>query len=279
MNIAKAVVVPRTQRWWHLACRLLLIFSSFVYAHAQADWTARPPVNPALRYLGEFRVINWNASARPPDGHNMDTPPATIADFILDNALEYDANIITLQEMSYEALLYLQAGLGLSWDCRWTLFGTIDLYRDIRVTCVRGVGTNYRAERLENVGSYSDDLKGAEWWGYTQLEYFGVLVTNVHTRSHWAIDHVGELHREVTTGIVAGDFNHEYPDLFQSWFQTDLDRAPTLQDKKVDHILTVERPIEVDGGTLGEGGSNHEMLFARFRFTGTIIRPGPLPRP
>lgn len=113
---------------------------------------------------------HWNAAARDED-FNGPTPPADVASFIVEHVVELDANIVTLQEMSFDALTHLIPKLGPSWDCHWYRFGTQELYADLRVTCVKGTGTNFRAYRLRDVGLYPAEYFGKEWWAYTQLEY------------------------------------------------------------------------------------------------------------
>jgi hypothetical protein len=46
-----------------------------------------------LYFLGEFRIVNWNAGA---NGENLTRPAQDIADFILENLDKYDANVLTL---------------------------------------------------------------------------------------------------------------------------------------------------------------------------------------
>ena len=50
-----------------------------------------------------------------------------------------------------------------------------------------------------------------------QIDYKGVRITCVHTRAYWKHLHNRKLHKNVTSGgIIAGDFNHPYPDKLYS---------------------------------------------------------------
>jgi hypothetical protein len=246
-----------------------------------------------LYFLGEFRIVNWNAGAT---GENSLNSARDIADFILDNLDKYNANVLTLQELREDVHIALVMGLhqrSFDWTCDAHVFGAD---KDLRVTCVKGPTHNFRAVRLANHTSnpciipwpVPECLKNREWWGYSQVDYFGTTITNVHSRSAWDRQHANQLHAEVLTGIVAGDFNRERPDLTQDgapyWHQTDLAWLPTHIrheengdfPEKIDHVLTVEPPYQPSAELAGKHGSSHEMLLTRFRLLVPVgpIRPG-----
>ena len=206
---------------------------------------------------GEFRIVNWNTDN---SYRNLDKDKE-IVDFVLDEVQKYSANVITLQELEVHTFKLLQQrlfqeyGMG-KWYCFFHWFGLTG-----NAICVFGHGSKFKWGKLsgERFGPSID------WWGYMQIDYNGVTITNVHTRSTWAENHVQELHNLVTSGIVAGDFNYENPEN-SGWFQTDLNLEPTWSDKKIDHILTVEQPQTVGGGSRGKGGSNHRLIVASIVF-------------
>jgi hypothetical protein len=235
-----------------------------------------------LYFAGEFRIVNWNAGA---NGENLTRSAQDMADFILENLDKYDANVLTLQELRWDVHIAVVMGLherSYDWTCHAHIFGA---GKDLRLTCVKGPTRNFRAARLDNHTTDpcipGDDgcLKNREWWGYTQVDYFGITFTKVHSRAAWDRQHANQLHAEVLTGIVAGDFNRERPDLTQDgeffWYQTDLAWLPT-HDLKIDHILTVEPPFQPSAELAGKHGSSHEMLLTRFRLLVRVgsIRPG-----
>lgn len=198
-----------------------------------------------LACTGEFRIVDWNAAGSDPDWNKgKDTE---VADFVLGKVKSINANVITLQEVTDTTYSRLKKQLTRRWDCHFQRFGV-----DGIATCVKGRAANFQWKRL------SGERWGPEidWWGYIQLEYNGLKITNVHTRAHWADQHLAELHKDVKTGIVAGDFNHTNP----GWHQTDLDLEPTWQDKKIDHVLMVEKPQRAWGDAQEKGGSNHRVL-------------------
>ena len=116
--------------------------------------------------------------------------------------------------------------------------------------CVDGTAKNFQWKRLANVSEDPNELPdfpGPYWWGYVQAEYEGVLITSVHTRSYWSHEHVTELHEDVKTGIVSGDFNFRDPTknpnippnpafdpTVPDWYQTDLDWEWTIDGFEID---------------------------------------------
>ena len=268
-------------------------------AHLRAVWPAEgfesealvwarlgPGQAASLDFFGELRIVNWNASAHERNKHRpaatVSTPWLTlpgIADDILAQVDYFNANVITLQEQREDVYRALRDGLferderdGLldhrAWTCEAHEFGAM---RDFRITCVKGPLANLRVRRLVNAGAlhYPRD-KNREFWGYMQVDYYGVTITNVHVRDHWDRQHVCQLHHEVRTGVVAGDFNYptpeQSPDHQLPWFQTDVNGPPTWQQEKIDHVLTVEPHVYPHAELAGKHGSNHEMLLTRFRF-------------
>lgn len=213
------------------------------------------PLKPKIN--GEFRIVNWNTDN---SYRNLDKDDKVV-DFVLDAVRKYNANVITLQELEVHSFKHLQKrlfqeyGMG-EWYCFFQWFGLTG-----NAICVRGHGSKFKWGKLtgERFGPSID------WWGYMQVNYHEVTITNIHTRSTWAKEHVQELHEKVTSGIVAGDFNYENPES-PGWFQTDLQLEPTWTDKKIDHILTVERPQTVEGDAKDKGGSNHRLIVASIVF-------------
>lgn len=200
---------------------------------------------------GEFRIVNWNVAGADCSFNGGKAEQAAM--FIVKEVAALDANVITLQELSGLGLYELEKRLSGSWHFYAERFG-----ESLIVTCVQGEASNVSWQRLGGSG-YN---RFTDWWGFVQLEYHGVQITNVHTRGHWADAHVEELHTKVATGIVAGDFNHESP----GWHQTVSKLEPTHQDRKIDHILTVEKPRKAWGETRSKGGSNHNVVVATVRF-------------
>ncbi len=244
----------------------------------------------------EFRIVNWNASGNS-DSWNLGND-RQVADFVIQHIVDLDANVITLQEVTALSLTYLQQDLS-GWNCYFDMFALDDHI----AVCVDGVGTNFNSERLRNVSNDPSELPPdppGYWWGYVQVEYQGVLITSVHTRSKWKEEHVTELHEDVTTGIIAGDFNYieahhnpnvsEDPDAIPGpdWHQTDVDLEWTIDEivrdendviidqikEKIDHILTVEEPAVVWGDACLDGRddvpepfhSAHRILLGRVAF-------------
>jgi len=199
---------------------------------------------------GEFRIVNWNVAGA--DCRFNGGKAEQAAQFIVKEAAALDANVITLQELSGMGLYELAERLPSPWRSYPRQFG-----ESLIVTCVQGKASNVRWQRLGGT-RYN---RFTDWWGYVQLEYHGVQITNVHTRAHWADAHVKELHANVKTGLVAGDFNHETP----GWHQTAAKLEPTHSNGKIDHILTVEKPRKASGDARSKGGSNHKVVVATVR--------------
>ena len=216
-------------------------------------------IDPVLRPLvQEFRVVNWNACGTGDCGVPDND---SIAALVAERAQEYEANVITLQEGNGELHWMLERLLGRSWTCyAWWTGG------ELLITCVKGEAQDFEGKDLE--GKYG---------AYTQLRYRGVMITNVHTQCGRNDDdicarsrdvHVPQLHREVKTGIVAGDFNLENPE-YPDWHQTNPNPRITLPnwEETVDHVLSVEEPLSSWGEVLDhpEGHpdiSNHRMIVA-----------------
>ncbi len=197
-----------------------------------------------------YRIVNWNAAGSDPNWNKGNDKE--MADFVLAKVKSITANVITLQEVTDQTYSRLRKRLTKRWDCHCQRFGADNI-----ATCVKGSAKNFQWKRLSGE-RYGPEI---DWWGYVQVEYKGLKITNVHTRSHWADQHLAELHKEVKTGIVAGDFNHTNP----GWHQTDLDLEPTWQDKKIDHVLTIEKPRKTWGDAQEKGGSNHSVLVTKVK--------------
>jgi hypothetical protein len=235
----------------------------------------------------EFRIVDWNASGT--DANWNLGKDRQVADFIIAHVASLDANVITLQEVTAQTLTYLETDLP-GWSCYAHEFAVDDHI----AVCVDGAATNFFAARLTDVDP--NDLPNTPppyWWGYTQVEYEGVLITSVHTRSRWAEEHTTELHEDIPTGIIAGDFNYVEADKNPNippnpvpgpdWYQTDLDLEWTIDgfddkgvrfERKIDHVLTVEPPAQVWGDAVADGSddppvpfhSAHRMLLATVSF-------------
>jgi hypothetical protein len=224
-----------------------------------------------------YRVVDWNASGSADNlGRDIE-----VAETVIDFVAAIDANVVTLQEITTASLQHFEATLP-DWDCQWQQFGVDNI-----AVCVKGTGENFFATVLGDYDAVKDclDIPPAEqWWGYAQLEYEGVLITSVHTRSCWDNEHVDELHTKVTSGIVAGDFNFWTPE-DPGWYQTDLDLEWTFDlDRnhddlldKIDHVLSVEEPYFVSGDAAGDGdpvdmfGSDHRVVL------GEVVYPPEAP--
>lgn len=267
--------MPRTATIASLVCTAILVAAPGAAAPASG-------APAALKFAGHFRIVNWNAAANDP-AWNGPKAAEVIANDIFVRVDAFDANVITLQELRedvYEALILGLRSRTPVWDCHAYYFGS---RTDLRVTCVKGPAHNFRARRLDTIKplgtlpSYPVDMRLKEWWGYTQIDYYGVTITNVHTKGAWVKHHLAQLHKEVKSGIVAGDFNHVQPEVSKTsrhWHQTDVYRLRTYQDVKFDHVLTVERPCDVVSLTLDKFGSNHRMMLTQFK-----LACPPAPRP
>jgi hypothetical protein len=217
----------------------------------------------------EFRVVDWNPAGTDPNWNFGNDIP--VAEAVVSYVQSLDANVITLQEVTPTTLAYIEVLLP-GWDCEGHPFPEDGAVGDIAV-CVKGSVENFRATPLPDHGS----TDRPRHWGYVQTEYQGVLITSVHTRDFWDLQHLADLHRDVTTGIIAGDFNHQFPEnpecpdeptcaLDPIWHQTDVDREVTWQDAKIDHVLTVEAPHQVWGEPGDKHGSNHSVVLAAVTF-------------
>lgn len=209
----------------------------------------------------EYRVVQWNAAGSDPAwNQNMDIP---VAETLFFYAGIHQANVMTLQEVTDGTLQHL-ATLLPGWNCYPGAFGV-----DYIAVCVDGAATNFNSRRL---GDVTPNPSPPLFWGYVQVEYEGVLLTSVHTRNFWDVEHVAELHRDVTTGIIGGDFNYETPEMNPLdpndplWYQTDPNLQPTWRDPdldmevKIDHILAIDEPLHVSGSAEGKEGSNHRVV-------------------
>jgi hypothetical protein len=217
----------------------------------------------------EFRVVNWNAAGADSNWNAGNDIP--VAQAVVTHVQLLDANVITLQEVTPVSLAYIEASLP-GWDCESHPFPEDGVAGDIAV-CVKGSVENFLATPLPDHGNTDQPRH----WGYVQTEYQGALITSVHTRNFWDLQHLADLHTAVTTGILAGDFNHQFPEnpacpdapacaLDPIWHQTDLDREITWQDAKIDHVLTIEAPHQVSGDAADKHGSNHSIVLATVTF-------------
>ena len=244
----------------------------------------------------DFRIFDWNASLSDTNWNlGMDQE---VADFIVANAAAIDANVITLQEVTPLCIRYIEAALP-EWSCYYEWFDNPD---DLIAVCVYGTATNFSSKRLCDVSEVDFPFNPPPyWWGYVQVEYGGVLFTNVHTRNTWKEEHVTQLHQEVTTGIICGDFNYvdatvnpgvpcDPDDPFVPnnlvWHQTDVDLEWTIDGYdsennyyqiKIDHVLTVENSLRVCGDAIDDGSSwvppvasAHRALLAGATFPQTV---------
>lgn len=225
----------------------------------------------------EFRVVQWNAAGLDPKwGNHMQ--PVKIANTVIGYIGQIDANVVTLQEIEPATVTHLLASLP-GWTCH-----AFDVGSDHIAVCVDGPAANFASTPMQN---YDGEIPDPPWWGYAQLEYRGMLITSVHTRKAWRHEHVRDLHRDVPTGIIGGDFNFVEPEVAPDidpgdsdlpvWFQTDLDREWTWEGDwaddgnivqvKIDHVLSVEEPAIVWGSPGAKEGSNHRVLL------GEIVYP------
>lgn len=222
----------------------------------------------------EFRIVNWNAAGTDPT-HGNNNQPIKVGDAVLKYVKQIDANVITLQEVMVETVTYLRTELP-GWTCLSFPFG-----QDHIAICVDGAATNLTIGTLTPDPNKPDTGPPPEfpWWGYLQVEYRGVRIASVHTRSFWRNHHRAELHRDVTSGIVAGDFNHIDP-TNPGWFQTDLDLEWTWEGDylgddgqwKIDHILSVDAPQAVSGDAADKEGSNHRVVLATIVYSANTDR-------
>jgi len=225
----------------------------------------------------EFRIVSWNTDN---SYRNLDRDK-DVVDFVLDEVKRYKANVICLQELDVHTCHLLVKELNALGEGWWAFFHYFGLLGS--TICILGSPS----DKFFNVKKLSGERFGSsvDWWGYMQIRYHNAKITNVHTRATWSDTHVNQLHKEVTNGIIAGDFNHENPET-TGWYQTDLDREYTWSPKpppnesrvykKIDHILAVDKPRTVDGGARPKGGSNHRLVVASIVFsTGTKPIPNP----
>lgn len=221
----------------------------------------------------QIRIVNWNVAGFD-DKRWFPTKDQVVATLVHQKVLAIDANVVTLQEATLGMLQQLGEVLGPEWNCYTWSPGLDQL-----VTCVRGVGSNLEADTLSGT---ADLPPNERWWGYFQLEYQGVKITNVHTRcgdgdedgvcEKAVLFHVPELYDIVTSGIVAGDFNHERPEEL-GWHQTDPDPEHTLRtsETKVDHVLTVEPFLSSWGHAMDEAEPYAEISNHRVLLTGVTL--------
>jgi hypothetical protein len=215
----------------------------------------------------EFRIVDWNVSGKQVNLGNDARVVASVIKYVE----EIDANVITLQEVTDISLGLLEAELP-DWDCEYDLFGV-----DYIAICVDGTASDFSSKPLETV---DPDRPPADpndrWWGYVQVEYEGVLITSVHSRSLWADQHLRELYEDVQTGIIAGDFNPTDPEdpADLGWHQTASDLEWTWEGPhegepfsgKIDHVLTVEEPQQASGDARDKEGSDHRVVLGEVTF-------------
>jgi len=234
--------------------------------------------SPNLQFTREFRIVNWNVAGLD-DGFEVPQKAQVVAQLVVAKVQAIDANVITLQEGTVDIHRELEKLLGSAWRCYAWSPGF-----DWLITCVKGRGEGFVGQPLAGLAG---GTVGERWWGWTEIEYQGVKIANVHTRCGFdgsvcqnAIKwHVPELYDKISTGIIAGDFNHETPES-DGWHQTALGPTPdyTLRTAmtKVDHVLTVEQPRASWAEAKDEappytGISNHRALLTRV----TLAVPGP----
>lgn len=225
----------------------------------------------------EFRVVQWNAAGLDTKWGNYHQP-IKIADTVIDYVNQIDANVVTLQEIEPATVAHLESELP-GWTCHAFPVGADEV-----AVCVDGPASNFASVDL---GIYDGLVPDPPWWGYAQLEYRGTLITSVHTRKAWRHEHVRDLHRDVPSGILGGDFNFADPEVapvidpgdegLPVWFETDLDHEWTWEGDwandgvyiqiKIDHVLSVEEPAYVWGDAADKEGSNHRVLL------GEVIYP------
>ena len=209
------------------------------------------PSSAPMRF--EFRIVDWNTSNV---DYSLDYDGRVVRQ-ILSTVRNTNANVITLQEVREHTFILLKKALKKkdgNWRCFLHLFGYSGL-----VTCVLGTNAEWiNCEKLSGIrlGPCVD------WWGFLQIKYHDTLITNVHTRAHWKDDHLKELHEKISTGIIAGDFNHIEP----GWNQTEKEFLPTRKGEKIDHILTVKKIQNVSGRVHPYYESDHRMISARIDF-------------
>jgi hypothetical protein len=231
---------------------------------------AQAPVDPGIVLLPEFRIVNWNVSGLDPARH-FPGKDLVVALLVTGKIDMIDANVVTLQEATVDTFQLLKNFLEPEWSCFAWSAGV-----DQMVTCVRGAATGFVGAPLSGDAGLPPEER---WWGYTQLLYRDVTITNVHTRCGdqdgvcvKAIqDHVPELYDHVDGGLVVGDFNHEAPDV-HGWYQTDPDPEYTLRTRqiKIDHVLSVVKPLWSWAYALDESHpyteiSNHRVLLTGVR--------------
>ena len=217
----------------------------------------------------EFRIVNWNVSG---EDHNEGNDIA-VAQAVDGYVQEIDANVVLLQEVTEPSLTHLE-GLLPGWRCRWARFGV-----DYIAACTDGEPTDFLARDLSPDTKKGDTDPPPEdpWWGWVQVEYRGFRFTSVHTRSFWRDHQRAELHAEVTSGVIGGDFNHIDPEVGDpEWFQTDLAEEWTWEGDyrgdegqwKIDHILSIDEPQHVAGDARDKEGSNHRVVLGEVGFRG-----------
>jgi len=244
---------------------------------------------------GDFRIVNWNTANIESNYNeaqhiveNIDNDhriveyidnDQRIVDTVLKAVNAINANVITLQELGSRTFILLQNefekinknlkddGKKGNWRCYFQWFGLSG-----HATCVYGISEWVNSEKLS--GTRFGPSK--DWWGYMQITLNGVMITNVHTRDYWDKKHVDELHKKISTGIIAGDFNYNNP----GWYQTDnINLKPThRKNGKIDHVLAVEEPKTRVGDVWDYYNSNHRLVIAGISFPKKIIRQtGKLP--
>ncbi len=216
----------------------------------------------------DVRVVDWNPSG---SDWNLGNDIG-VADSVIDLVDYMDAQIVTLQEVTLASLDHVEASLP-GWSCERELFGA-----DYIAVCTDGPFTSVAEDEpslesacdVKPVCCDADPSYGA-WAGYVQGEYAGMLITSVHTANCADDEHIDEIYREVTTGIVAGDFNHESPAV-DGWTQTDENLewtwgwSPAAQ-VKLDHVFAIEDTEDVYGDAWNDKeGSNHRPVVAGITF-------------
>jgi len=164
---------------------------------------------------GRFAIISWNTANRMLHLGNDEY----VVNIIINEVKGYKSNVICLQELLGSSFCILNKRLkeiDKSWSCffDWKEKGKGNKgYRNWRVRlgltiCVLGRGSNYKRNYFPLDGKpWRDEARR-----FIQIDYMGKRITNVHTNSGDLANQIPELHKKVTRGIIADDFNYPWPD-------------------------------------------------------------------
>jgi len=270
------------------------------FVKTQTD--SRRPLEP--KFDGVFRVVSWNTMGNDCVGNKG--KDEEVVDHIINEVTRYNANVICLQELtgkSFEDLETRLKNINPSWTC---FFDWKQISKDQNPShywlyllglsiCVLGRGSNFKSINFKTPGGNREWIDEAR--RYMQIDYNGKTITNVHTKSSHTWLQIPRLHKKVTSGIIAGDFNHPYPDrplidaldgpkvnfYDPGWVQTDDAREWTWQTKyenykprkKVDHILAISEPSAHEGEARDyeAGGSDHRLILGSITFAKKEVKP------